>query len=276
MTALEPAAAEAALDEILRARLLRPARRAGASSSRTRSCATSVYAELNVLRRARLHRRAAEALRALGESRHLEEIAFHLFQAASTGDAREAAELLMRAGRRAVDGLAYEDAAEHFQRALEALELAGAEAEAGPVLLARGDALLRAGEPAQRRASSSRPPRGSRAATDDPVLLAEAALGYAGLGITIVDLDAETIARLEEALAALGSGSPRPALTAAGAPGGRALLRARPPPLGDAQRRGRRRRGRRSERAGRGAQRPPRRAVAPGPHRGAPARPRRR
>lgn len=35
-------------------------------------------------------------------------------------------------------------------------------------------------------------------------LLADAALGFAGLGIAIVDLDAETIARIEEALEALG------------------------------------------------------------------------
>ena len=36
----------------------------------------------------------------------------------------------------------------------------------------------------------------------DPALLAEAALGFAGLGVAIVDLDAEAIARLEEALEA--------------------------------------------------------------------------
>ncbi len=202
MTAPEP---ERALDEILRARLLRPV--GGRVEFAHALVRDVVYAELNVLRRARLHRRAAEALRALGESRHLEEIAFHLFQAASTGDAREAAELLVRAGRRAVGGLAYEDAAEHFQRALEALELAGAEAEAGPALLARGDALLRAGEPAAAREQFTAAARLARG-TGDAALLAEAALGYAGLGIAIVALDAEAIARLEDALAALGSGSP--------------------------------------------------------------------
>ena len=77
----------------------------------------------------------------------------HLFEAASTADARRAAEMLVRAGHRALDRLAYEDAAERFDRALEALELAGAEDESGPVLLARGDAL-----PARRRAR--RGPRG--------------------------------------------------------------------------------------------------------------------
>jgi RecA/RadA recombinase len=51
------------------------------------------------------------------------------------------------------NGPAYEDAAERFDRAREALELADAEDEAGGVLLARGDALLRAGEPRAARAA---------------------------------------------------------------------------------------------------------------------------
>jgi hypothetical protein len=207
MTTLEPAAAEAALDEVLRARLLRPAPTGGRVEFAHALVRETVYDELNALRRGRLHRRAAEALRALGESRHLEEIAFHLFQAASTAEAREAADLLVRAGHRALAGLAYEDAAEHFERALEALELAGGEADAGPVLLALGDALLRAGEPASARARFTAAARLARR-RDDPVLLAEAALGYAGLGIAIVDLDTETIARLEAALDALGPGFP--------------------------------------------------------------------
>jgi len=205
--ALESGAAEAALDEVLRARLLRPASVAGRFEFAHALVREAVYDELNVLRRARLHRRAAEALRVLGEDRHLEEIASHLFQAASTSDAREAANMLVRAGRRALDRLAYEDAGERFERALEALELAEAEDEAGPVLLARGDALLRAGEPANAREVFSVAARLARR-RGDPSLLAEAALGFAGLGIAIVDLDTESIARLEEALDALGAGEP--------------------------------------------------------------------
>jgi DNA-binding SARP family transcriptional activator len=64
----------------------------------------------------------------------------------------------------------------------------------------------------------------------------------------------------------------RPALAPAGAARRRALLRARPPPLGGAQRPGGRDRpdGRPGARARLRAQRPPRRTVATGPHRGAP------
>ncbi len=197
---LQAGDAEAALDEILRARLLRPTsspRRFEFAHALVRE---AVLDECNVLRRARLHRHAADALAELGEEHHLEEIGMHLFEAASTADARQAAEMLVRAGHRALDRLAYEDAAERFDRALQALELAGAEDDAGPLLLARGDALLRAGEPEAARAAFTAA-RALALQRADDALLGEAALGFAGLGIAIVDLDAAAIARLEEALA---------------------------------------------------------------------------
>jgi predicted ATPase len=77
----------------------------------------AVLDECNVLRRARLHRRAADALAELGEEHHLEEIAMHLFEAASTADAHRAATMLVGAGHRALNRLAYEDAAERFDGA---------------------------------------------------------------------------------------------------------------------------------------------------------------
>jgi DNA-binding SARP family transcriptional activator/RecA/RadA recombinase len=205
---LGPDAAEAALDEILRARLLRPAATPHRFSFTHALVREAVLEECNALRRARLHRRAAEALTGLGEDRHLEEIAMHLFEAASTGDARQAADMLVRAGHRALARLAYEDATERFERALEALDLADAEEEAGPVLLARGDALLRAGDGEAARAVFTTA-RDLALRRDDRVLLARAALGFAGLGIAIVDLDTEAIARLEEALERVEDGALR-------------------------------------------------------------------
>ena len=191
--------AETALDEILRARLLRPNSIPQRFEFAHALVREAVLDECNVLRRARLHRRAAEALAELGEEHHLEEIAMHLFEAASTGDARRAAEMLVRAGHRALDRLAYEDAAERFDRAVQALELAGAEDDAGPVLLARGDALLRAGEPDAARAAFTTA-RALALRRGDAAVLGEAALGFAGLGIAIIDIDTEAVARLEEAL----------------------------------------------------------------------------
>ena len=196
---LEPDAAESAFDELLDARLLRPTGTPLRFEFTHALVREAVYDECNALRRSRLHQRAAAALAGLGEDRHLEEIATHLFEAASTADARRAAEMLSRAGHRALDRLAYEDAAERFERALEALELAGAEDESGAVLLARGEALLRAGEPDEARAAFSAA-RAVALRLGDGALLARAALGFAGLGIAIIDLDAQAIARLEEAL----------------------------------------------------------------------------
>jgi DNA-binding SARP family transcriptional activator len=196
---LEPDTAEAALDAVLGARVLRPTaipRRFEFGHALVRE---AVLDECNVLRRARLHRRAAEALAELGEERHLEEIAMHLFEAASAADGQRAAGMLVRAGHRALARLAYEDAAERFQHAIEALELANLENQAGPVLLARGDALLRAGEPEAARAAFT-DARALALREADDTLLGEAALGFAGLGIAIVDLDAEAIARLQDAL----------------------------------------------------------------------------
>jgi DNA-binding SARP family transcriptional activator/tetratricopeptide (TPR) repeat protein len=207
---LEPGAAEAALDELLRAGLLRPTAGPQRFEFAHALVREAVLDECNVLRRARLHQRAAAALTALGEDRHLEEIAMHLFEAA---DARRAAGMLERAGHRALDRLAYEDAAERFERALEALELAGAEDESGPLLLARGDALLRAGEPEAARAAFSAA-RDLALRRGDHELLARAALGFAGLGIAIVDLDAQVIARLEEALERAGDRALRSRLEA--------------------------------------------------------------
>jgi tetratricopeptide (TPR) repeat protein len=210
---LQADGAEAALDEILRARLLRPTaspRRFEFAHALVRE---AILDECNVLRRARLHRLAAAALAELGEEHHLEEIAMHLFEAASTADARRAAEMLVRAGHRALDRLAYEDAAERFNRALQALELAGAEDDAGRVLLARGNALLRGGEPDTARTAFTAA-RALALQSADDTLLGEAALGFAGLGIAIVDLDAEAIARLEEALERVESQSLRSRLQA--------------------------------------------------------------
>ncbi len=181
---------EPLLDELFDARLLRVG--GGHEVEFTHALVReAVDADLNPLRRARLHREAAEALIALDEERRLEEVAHHFSLAADD----RAAEYLRRAGDHALALLAYEEAAELYARALEAV---AGEAR-GPLLLARGDALLRAGEPEAARACFDAAASVARAA-GDATLLGRAALGYAGLGVTIIDLDADAIARLEEAL----------------------------------------------------------------------------
>jgi tetratricopeptide (TPR) repeat protein len=191
-------AIEPALDELLDAHLLRVGDD-GAFEFTHALVREAVATELNPLRRARLHRRAAEALAERDADGPLEEIAHHLSEAAD----ERAPVYLRRAGERALDMLAYEEAAEFFGRALEA----GDDAAAGPLLLARGDALLRAGDPDAARACFREAAALARA-VGDPVLLGRAALGHAGLGIAIIDLDEAAIALLEEALAALGEREP--------------------------------------------------------------------
>ncbi len=198
---------ETALDELLDAHLLRAGDERGFVFSHA-LVREAVDAELNPLRRARLHRRAAEALAAHGHDRHLEEIAHHLSEAADP----RAAEALRRAGERALAMLAYEEAAEFYARAIDALDAGDGQGDGGgavraPLLLARGDALLRAGEPGAARACFTDAAAAARATGDRP-LLARAALGHAGLGIAIIDLDEPAIALLEEALDALGQTEP--------------------------------------------------------------------
>jgi tetratricopeptide (TPR) repeat protein len=156
-----------------------------------------IYNELNALRRGRLHRTLADQLIARDEERHLEEIAGHLFEAAGVEDQGRAVAYLSRAGHRSVAMLAYEAAVGYFERALQVV---GPDAE---LLIAKGDALSRAGDRDAARASFDAAADLARR-SGDARGLAEAALGYAGLSVTIIAVDERTVALLAEALAALG------------------------------------------------------------------------
>lgn len=85
----------------------------------------ALYGELSSPRRLRLHRRVAEAIERLTEnmpSPPLAELAYHFSQAASAGTVDKAIDYATRAGDRAADGLAHEDAARLFDMALHSLE----------------------------------------------------------------------------------------------------------------------------------------------------------
>ncbi|MGH7821751.1 MAG: ATP-binding protein, partial [Candidatus Binatia bacterium] len=86
----------------------------------------SLYEELGTLDRFRNHLRIAETLEALyarNPEPHLAELAHHFRQALPGGDVGKAIDYAMRAGDHAAGQLAYEEAAIHFERALQALEL---------------------------------------------------------------------------------------------------------------------------------------------------------
>jgi DNA-binding SARP family transcriptional activator len=195
---LSPAEAEEALDEVLRARLLSPSVETPGTFEFPHALVREViFDELNALRRGRLHLRLADQLIARDEDRHLEEIAQHLFEAAALDDQKRAVAYLTRAGHHSVAMLAYEAAVGYFKRAIQ---VAGPDAE---LRIAEGDALSRAGDRDLARASFDHAATLARE-SGDAHRLAEAALGYAGLGVTIIKIDEQAVALLEEALAALG------------------------------------------------------------------------
>jgi class 3 adenylate cyclase len=168
--------------------------------------------ELPPTRRARLHRRIGEALETLYEGKvegHLAELAHHFLEAArGGGDVVKATDYCARAGERATTSLAFEEAVEHCERALQALELRDPvdEQRRCELLLALGEARDRAGQPQDARESFLLA-AGLARTLEAAELLARAALSFVGRGVGIVQVgkvDRELIGLTEEALAGLG------------------------------------------------------------------------
>src|SRR5215207_4657981 len=173
------------LDEAQRARVVveLPAGRGGLRFSHA-LIRDSLYDDLGTSERLRLHRRAAEALEELyGADRepHLAELAYHSFEAAPGGDLDKAIDYARRAGGRAAELLAYEEAARLYRMALDALELKAPIDEAArcELLLALGDAQDRGGDLLGARETFARAGDVARR-LDAPEQLARAALGYGG------------------------------------------------------------------------------------------------
>ncbi len=168
-----------------------------------------LYEGLLAARRVHLHRLVGEALEAVyaaDPGPHLAELAHHLVEAApgSEESAAKAVQMAILAGRRAVEVLAWEDAAELFERALAALELAG---QPGPqqrceLLLAVGEARMAASDvPAARTAYQQAGELARRIGSAEA--LARAGLGL-GSEFTSGVVDPVQVGLLEEALTALG------------------------------------------------------------------------
>lgn len=113
----------------------------------------SLLAELASVRRMRLHQRIANTLEAESgaDDELLAELAYHYFECAWAGNAAKAVEYCRRAADQAIERLAYEGAAELYDRALHALEelddeLPDRDALEAELLVARCEALLAAGD----------------------------------------------------------------------------------------------------------------------------------
>jgi hypothetical protein len=168
----------------------------------------TLYDELTVARRVRLHRRIGgilETLYAGALEPYLAELAYHFFQAADT---HKAILYAIKAAERATTLLAYEEAVDHYKRALQALELEE-ETEDGSqceIVLALGQAQTRAGNAARAKEAFQQAADMARR-LGRPEQLAKAALGMgvgAVIGLRYGTLDESQIRLLKEALNALG------------------------------------------------------------------------
>ena len=86
----------------------------------------TLFEEMSTTRRVRLHRRIGDALESSTDvttDRLLGQLAYHYGEAAVAGEGEKAVKYAMSAGARAVELVAYEEAVDHFQAALQAIEL---------------------------------------------------------------------------------------------------------------------------------------------------------
>lgn len=165
---------------------------------------SALYDELPTSRRLRLHRDIGLALEQLSDgTTHLSELARHFTEAAALGEVDKAVMYCRRAGDAAIDDLAYEEAAAHFEHALEALELQEPidEAVRGELLVAAGTALHRIADPRGEVLLLAAEASG-RARNDIP-LLARVSIGLAESVFTrgVAAVDAHHIALAEYVIA---------------------------------------------------------------------------
>ena len=208
---LEPAELDGALGEAVELGVIveRPAT-IGAYGFSHGLIRETLYDDVGPQRRGLLHRdvgRALEELYAADPEPHVSELAHHFFVAATAGELVKAIDYSVRAGERAMSLVAYEEASEHFERALQAYGL-----QERADVPRRCDLLLALGT-AQSRAGSARGARETfmRAAglarrLESPERLARAALGYgAGMGgFEFGVVDHTLIGLLQEARMAFG------------------------------------------------------------------------
>jgi hypothetical protein len=165
----------------------------------------TLYAELRPQSRAQVHRRIAEVLQSKPGGSNAE-LAYHFLRAApvSAEAAAEAVRHSRLAGQEALDALAYEEAAGHFRRALDAQRRAAQATSASrcELLLSLAEALIKTGPDPDAARAVDEAVRLARDA-NEPRLLAAAAL----LNAQHLDFNAPadaTAALLREAAAALG------------------------------------------------------------------------
>jgi tetratricopeptide (TPR) repeat protein len=166
----------------------------------------TLYEDLTLTRRARLHLRVGEQLERLEGPRsgqRLAELAHHFLHAPPAPGPSKAAHYAVCAARHAMQVFAYEEAVRQYEAALAALERQPDRDERRhELLLALGEAQVKAGD-ARRARVSFREAGDIARAIDSPAGFAKAALGGAQISGGVID--DEMVRRLEEALEWLGT-----------------------------------------------------------------------
>jgi hypothetical protein len=165
-----------------------------------------IYETLPIPARAGLHRTVGEAIERLygtSTDSHVAELSRHFAEAASTGEHARALAYARRAGDRAMQSYAYEEAVAEYRRALRALELAAPdEAVRCEILLRMGAAQVRAGRYPEAKEIHLRAAEVARSlgAADQ---LARAAIGYGEPQVEGGQVNRVLVDLLREALGAL-------------------------------------------------------------------------
>jgi tetratricopeptide (TPR) repeat protein len=196
LSSLGPDALEAALGEAVAAGVLVPA---GATRFAFAHILMqeSLYAELAPTRRAELHWRVGEELDRKGE---LAKAAHHLLSGATAGDVDRAIAVAKRAGERAMEIVAFEDAVRVLEGALAATG-AAEDARTAELLIALGEAQMRAGAVERGRDSCARAAEIAKK-LGERSLMVRAALVY-GTVLFTARIDPRMVALLRDALASL-------------------------------------------------------------------------
>ncbi len=192
------------LDEAVRLRLVRPTTQyADGYGFHHGLIQATLYDAIPRGRRLALHHAVAQALEqdpAVVAGEGLTEIAHHYLEAAPAQDPERAIDYARRAGDRAMETFAYDQAVAMYRGALGVTGLT--ESQRGELLQALGEAQMRVGDTDAARQTLLRAADAARV-RDDPVAFAHAALSCAIWGLTngtdeqLVGLAQEAVARLE-------------------------------------------------------------------------------
>jgi tetratricopeptide (TPR) repeat protein len=167
----------------------------------------AIYDGLPIPVRLQMHQRvgtAIEQLHGAASSTHIGELAYHFARAAPLGETARACEYARRAGDRAMDAFAYEEAVMQYRRALDALAV-GRQPDAAlrcELLLRLGRAQARAGDYQSSKSTFLAAEEVARE-TGDAEQLARAAIGFGEPQVEGGLVDRQLIALLEEAIQGL-------------------------------------------------------------------------